>query len=90
MAYALTGRYEEAIAAFKRVVTRYPTHLGAHLLLAALYGELGRAEEARAEAAEVLQLSPNFSVAGMRQRTVIRDPAVVERFLTALRQAGLK
>jgi TolB-like protein/Flp pilus assembly protein TadD len=90
LAYAMTGQYEEAIAAFKRVVTRYPNHVSAHMLLAALYGELGRAEEARAEAAEVLHLSPNFSVEGMRQRTVVKDPAVVEGFLAALHKAGLK
>src|SRR6266852_8132479 len=53
-AYRWMGRYEEAITALKRIITRYPNHLGAHLFLVVSYSELGREEEARAEAAEVL------------------------------------
>ena len=46
--------------------------------------------EARAEAAEVLRLNPNFSLEVHRQRMPIKDPAVLERHLAALRKAGLK
>jgi len=60
--YFLTGRYEEAIAILKRAITLNPNFLVAHLSLASVYGELGREEEARAEAAEVLRLSPKFSL----------------------------
>ena len=88
-AYRLAGRYEEAIAALKRVLTRNPDHLIAHVLLAALYSGLGREEEARAEAAEVLRVSPNYSLAVVRQRMPYQDPAELERILDGLRQAGL-
>jgi len=47
-------------------------------------------KEAQAEVAEVLRLSPNFSLEGVGQRTPIKDPVVLERFLAALRKAGLK
>jgi adenylate cyclase len=90
VAYALTRRYEEAVAALKSVVTRYPNHLGAHLLLAALYGGLSQEEAARAETAAVLRLSPKFSLEIHRQRLALKDPAVLERHLAALRKAGLK
>ena len=88
-AYRLAGRYEEAIAALKRVLTRNPDHLTAHVLLAALYSGLGREEEARAEAAEILRVSPNYSLAVVRQRMPYQDPAELERILDGLRQAGL-
>lgn len=89
-AYLSTGRYEEAIAAFKRALTRNPDLLPAHQGLAFIYSELGREEEARAEAAEVLKISPNFSLERWRQQSPYKDQAVSERMLAALRKAGLK
>jgi adenylate cyclase len=92
-AYYLTGRYEEALAAYRQVLSHKPSgvdRLGAHLSLAASYSELGRAEEARVEIAEVLKINPQFSLAGVAQRAPYRDAADLERFLAALRKAGLK
>ena len=62
IAYYLAGQPEEAIAPLKQYLTRYPNILGAHLTLAAVYSELGKEAEARAEAAEVLRLNPKFSL----------------------------
>jgi adenylate cyclase len=89
-AYAVAGHYEEARAALQRYLSRYPNILHVHLMLAAVYSELGQAAEARAEAAEVLRLNPNFSLEVHKQREPIKDPAVLERQLAALRRAGLK
>jgi tetratricopeptide (TPR) repeat protein len=89
-AYVLAGRPEEAIAPLKQFVTRYPNILGARLTLAAAYSELGKDTEARAEAAEVLRLNPKFSLEVVRQRSPDKDPARLERYMTALRKAGLK
>jgi len=60
------------------------------LYLAYCYGELGREGEARAEGAEILRISPDFSLEGWKKRFPHKDPAVVERSLAALRKAGLK
>jgi tetratricopeptide (TPR) repeat protein len=89
-AYCYTGRYEEAIAAYKRALTHNPDLLPLHVGLATIYSELGREEEARAEAAEVLKISPKHSLEVWRQRAPYKDPAVLERMLAALRKAGLK
>jgi tetratricopeptide (TPR) repeat protein len=89
-AYYLAGRPEEAIAPLKQYLSRYPDILGAHLTLAAVYSELGREAEARAEAAEVLRLNPNFSLEVHKQRVPIKEPEALERHLDALRKAGLK
>ena len=89
-AYAVAGRYEEAIAPLQRYLSRYPNILRAHLTLAAVYSELGQDAEARAEAAEVLRLNPKFSLEVHKQRMPIKDPAVLERHIAALRKAGLK
>jgi adenylate cyclase len=89
-AYDLAGRPEEAIAPLKHYLSHYPNILPAHLTLAAVYSELGKEAEARAEAAEVLRLNPKFSLEVHRQRAPIKDPAMLERHLAALRKAGLK
>jgi tetratricopeptide (TPR) repeat protein len=88
--YYLTGRLEEAIPPLKQLLARYPAKLGFHLLLAAVYSELGKETEARAAAAEVLRINPNFSLEVNKQREPIKDPALLERHIAALRKAGLK
>jgi TolB-like protein len=89
-AYRLLRRYEEATSALKGALAVNRNRLDAHLDLAATYSELGRQEEARAEAAEVLRLSPKFSLEVYRQRLSYTEPGETERLLTALRKAGLK
>ncbi len=89
VAYYLVGWPEEAIAPLKHL-TRYPNFLGAHLTLAVVYSELGKEAQARAEAAEVLRINPNFSLEVHKQRVPIKEPAVLERHIAALRKAGLK
>jgi TolB-like protein/predicted Zn-dependent protease len=89
-AYCLSGRYAEALATLRQFVSRTPNHLYAQLVLALAASEAGREEEARAAAAEVLRISPKFSLEVHRQRAPIKDPAVLERHIAALRKAGLK
>jgi TolB-like protein/Flp pilus assembly protein TadD len=89
-AYAVAGRYEEARAPLQRYLSRYPNTLHIHLMLAVVYSELGQVAEARAEAAEVLRLNPQFSLEIHKQRMPIKDPATLERHLAALRKAGLE
>jgi adenylate cyclase len=89
-AYFLTKRYEGALTTLKKVVARYPNHLGAYVLLAQTYSELNWETQARAAAAEILRISPDFSLEVGRQRTPYKDPADLERWIAALRKAGLK
>jgi adenylate cyclase len=89
-AYAVAGRYAEARAPLQRYLSRYPNRLPVHLMLAVVYSELGQTAEARAEAAEVLRLNPQFSLEVHKQRMPIKDPVVLERHIAALRKAGLK
>ena len=89
-AYYLAGRPEEAVAPLKQYLSRYPNVLRAHLVLVAVYSELGKEAEAWAEAAEVLQINPNYSLEIHKQRVPIKDPIRLEQDLAALRKAGLK
>ena len=90
VAYRTMGRHAEAIAALQRVLSRNPDHLHAHVNLLAAYSESGQEAEARAEAAEILRINPNYSLEVLGQRLPFKDQAELERLLTALRKAGLK
>jgi tetratricopeptide (TPR) repeat protein len=89
-AYLAAERYEDALAVLQKARSYNPDLLITHMHLAVVYIELGRDEEARAEATEVLRLSPNLSLERGRQNIPMKDPARVERYLAALRKAGLK
>jgi tetratricopeptide (TPR) repeat protein len=88
--YYLAGRLEEAAALQQRMLKQFPNFLGAHLELAGVYSELGREAEAQAEVAEVLRINPQFSLEVHKQRVPMKDPATLERYIAALRKAGLK
>jgi adenylate cyclase len=89
-AYRATGRFEEAVSAYKKSLQRSPNNFFAHLGLAATYSMMGREQEARAEAAEVLRLNPKFSVDSYAKRLTFKDQSVTDKFSDALRKAGLK
>ena len=89
-AYAAAGHYEEARDPLQRYLSRFPNNLLVHLTLARVYSQLEQDTEARAEAAEVLRLNPHFSLEVLKQRMPIKDPAMLERGIAALRKAGLK
>src|SRR5262245_16629486 len=69
---------------------RNPNFPPPHLHLLVSYSELGRDAEARAELAELRRLIPNYSLGGARRGLPFKNPADLERYLTALRKAGLQ
>jgi adenylate cyclase len=89
-AYRMTERYEEAIEAFGKAVHRSPDSPFAHIGLAATYALLDREEEARGEAAEVIRTNPNFSLEEFAIKLDWKNQEDKDRYIEALRKAGLK
>ncbi len=89
-ALLLTERSEEAVSAYKKAIQRSPDNLLAHVLLAAAYSKMGREKEARAEAAEVLRINPNFSLDYFAKALPFKDQKVTNKLIDGLRKAGLK
>src|SRR6266851_3726911 len=89
-AYMRMGRFKEARSTFEQALVTQPNDPAMHMWLAVVDVELGRNDDARAEAAEVLRLSPNYSLATWKQVYAEKDPALQERWLADLRKAGLK
>jgi len=83
------GRYEEAITAHKKGLSRAPNDLVTKVGLTTAYSWAGRPEEARAQAAEVLRINPKFSVEGYGKTLQYKNQADLDRFLEGLRKAGL-
>jgi adenylate cyclase len=90
--YALwmMGQYKEAIAAGKEARSRAPNDMFSHLLLAATYIELGRDEEARASAAEMLKIKPDTTLEWLAKMVPWKNKDDVDRLIGDLRKAGLK
>ena len=86
VAYVEMGRYEDAIRVLKQSLAVYPNIMPRHLRLIEAYVELGREPDARAEAADVMRMSPQFTVASPPGR----DGAWNKRWQDDLRKAGLK
>ena len=92
--YRMAGRYEEALALYKQILTRaqeetfylFPAHIG----LAEVHSEMGRVEEAHTQAKEILRMAPSFSLENWGKRQPFKDAKHREKRLTALRKAGLK
>jgi adenylate cyclase len=83
LAFAETGQYEEGIKWCEKAIRQEPDSLFAHIMMTIVYSWSGREEDARAEAAEVLRINPNFSLERFAKRAT---PKLTE----ALRKAGLK
>jgi adenylate cyclase len=88
-AYFCMGRHEEAAAVLKRRIVRKPDTDMSRVLLAACYGHLGQAEEARSLWHEALAINPGYSLQQRRRVLPYKDPADFERIVEGLRKAGL-
>ena len=84
------GQYEEAIAAGKKALAVSPENTIAHRGLICAYMALGRTEEARAHASEIMRLDPDFSVARAAKVSPLKNKDKLKRAIDYYRKAGLK
>ncbi len=86
-AYFLDGRTADAARTFERVTARKEGNPFIYAMLAAVYAENGRDDDARSAAAEVHRLNPFFDAA--RFGSLFKDPAHRDRLANALKRTGL-
>ncbi|HEY2106427.1 MAG TPA: tetratricopeptide repeat protein [Candidatus Binataceae bacterium] len=75
-AYDLMGEYAKALPFLKRHAEHNPDNIFVHIELAKNYAWLGRIQEARAEAAEVMRLNPQFSLRSGNMPCPLKDQRV--------------
>jgi len=89
-AYRDAGQCDEAISAYEEALRRASSNFRTHAGATAAYSICGREEEARAAAAEVLRINPNFSCDYFAKSLFYKNQADIDRYIVALRRAGLK
>ncbi len=80
--------YSGALASALKV--NMPGYYWPHALLAAVYGQLGEAERARAALRELDALIPDFAATAREEFEKWHDPELTEHLLEGLRKAGLE
>ncbi len=88
-AYYVAGEYEMALETSRTAVTRMPGIMQAGVWYSAAAGELGRNEEARMAAAEVLRLKPDFTITRFLAMIRLANQEDARRLADGLRKAGL-
>jgi adenylate cyclase len=85
-------QYEDAVRMHQKCYDLVREGHGAkwwpHLHLAMVYSEMGREAEARSHMRELIEVWPKFNLEDRSRSLHFKDPALVERELTALRKAG--
>jgi adenylate cyclase len=89
LANYLLKRYGEAVRLYGEFASCLPNLQTPHLFLAAGYAQLGRLDEAKAEATQVLRINPGFTIERHKCVWVHKDPKDLEHRLDGLRKAGL-
>ena len=89
VAYHESKQYKKALELYKKIIDREPNHRGAHIRMAAAYSFLGDGDKARKAASEVLKIDPNFSLKGFVSKLPYKNKTDNERYVNALRMAGL-
>ena len=89
MSYLMLERHEEALAWGENALREMPGYGSSHrVVIGALVG-LGRLDEARAAASRLMEAFPTYTLTLQRRINPWRDEAFAERYVEALRVAGI-
>jgi adenylate cyclase len=90
LAHYMLKQYPQALPLLRECTIRAPNLRAVHLWLAATYAQLGKLEEARVEAAEVLRIEPTWTIDGAgAQINAFKRTEDAEHYFDGLRKAGL-
>jgi adenylate cyclase len=89
MSYLMLERHEEALAWGENALREMPNYGSSHrVVIGALVG-LGRLDEARLAASRLMEAFPTFTLTLQKRINPWRDQAFAERYVEALRVAGV-
>ncbi len=90
MAQLSLRQYEQAVSSLKRALALNPKNISARRMLTVTYVEMGRLEDAKVEAEEILKIDPRFTSKGFEKIMPFKDGELARRYMHALRMAGLE
>jgi len=88
-AHAGLGDYEQCVEAINRGIALDPNYVGLHVDAATCYSALGREEEARAAAAEILRTNPRFTLRAFASYAPFTHESDRDWKVQMLRKAGV-
>ncbi|HSR70936.1 MAG TPA: tetratricopeptide repeat protein [Kiloniellales bacterium] len=88
-AQLMAGLLDDAIGTLRTAIVRDPRFITPHRHLAAAYALAGDEAAARREVAAILEFDPTYRLGRVGEREVFRNPDDLERYLAALRRAGV-
>jgi adenylate cyclase len=89
-AHYMLKQYSEATAALKECVSRSPNTHAVRAWLAATYAQAGQSDLAKAEAAQVLRIEPDYTIDGVQRKlSSFKNADDTHHFFDGLRKAGL-
>jgi adenylate cyclase len=86
--YFLMETFDRAIEVLRLGIIKFPTFVPSYLYLAASYALSDRLDEAAKVKADIVRLSPGYTLAGAASRAPWKYPVDEERLLHALKLAG--
>jgi adenylate cyclase len=89
-AFFIAGRYQEALDCTDKALRENPNVPGIYRLRAACLSQLERVDEAKAALADFIRLAPDANVASTKAQIPMKRPEDLERYVEALRRAGLR
>jgi adenylate cyclase len=88
-AYRNAGQLDLAVATLENTVKRFPEFISARVALTSCYGLMGKEQEAKQEAREILRLDPAYNVARYTNPNLYRNKETMEKWAESLRMAGI-
>jgi adenylate cyclase len=90
MAQLSLRQYEQAVSSLKKALALNPKNISARRMLTVTYVEMGSLEDAKLEAEEILKIDPRFTSKGFEKIIPFKDGELTNRYMHALRMAGLE
>jgi tetratricopeptide (TPR) repeat protein len=87
--YTMLGRYEESVAQMKKAIALSPNSVSAWSALIVTYGAMGKEDESRTAAAELLKINPKFSAEKYLKTLPYKDEDYPKLAAESMRKAGL-
>jgi adenylate cyclase len=90
MAQLSLRQYEQAVSTLKKALALNPKNISAQRMLTVTYVEMGRLEDGKVQAEEILKIDPRFTSKGFEKIMPFKDGELGIRYMEALRKAGLE
>ena len=88
-AYRNAGQLELAVATLEKTVQRFPTFISGRVALTSCYALMGKEQEAKEEAQEILRRDPAYTIARYTNPNLYRNKETMEKWAESLRRAGI-